>query len=309
MRWRFVVTLVLFGIGTASAVYAAGLTVKPASLRVSVPWGETAQAQLLVSNTTDAPGMYQVAVEPATAGTAAPDGFRLAPGESQLVNVTVRGRYRLAAPVVAVAALPLDQRGVAVGSGVKVPLDVQVLAPWWLVSLAWVLPLLAVGWWWVLRRRTTARSLPAWTVMAVAGIGLAAALTVGLLAVADWPVRRLSTPPVATPTNISQTYRLTVDFGGGRRQTWEYPAGVESATAFALTQRVAQRQAIELTVRDYGSLGVLLTGIGDVHNDVRAKKYWYQWVNGEFARASASRITLAPGDHVEWRYVSEMQPE
>ncbi len=295
----------LFGLSTRS--YAAGLTVKPAALRVAVPWGETAQTQLLVSNTTDAPGMYQAAVEPAAAGTAAPDGFRLAPGESQLLTVNVRGRLRLGSATVAVAALPLDQRGVAVGSGVKVPLDVQVLMPWWLVGLGWALPLLAIGWWWVRRRR--AGSLQPWAAATLAAIGIASVGLVGLLAVADWPVRQAGVLPRVTATNTVQTYRLTVDFGGGRRQTWEYPAGVESANAFALTQRVARQQGIELAVRDYGSLGVLLTGIGDVRNDIRAKTYWYLWVNGQFARTSASGITLVPGDHVEWRYVSEMKPE
>lgn len=304
----FIGLIALFGVlRLLTNSYAAGLTVKPAALRVSVPWGGTVQAPILVSNTTDTPGMYRVGVEPPSAGVAAPDGFRLIPGESQLLTVTVPGRWRSSSAVVAIAALPLDNRGVAVGSGVKVPLEVRALLPWWLVSLTWVLPLLAVGWWLVRRRR--AGSLPPWAAVTLAAIAIASVGLTGLLAVADWPVRSGAPIPTATPLPAAQTYQLTIDFGAGKRQTWEHPAGAESITAFALTQTVAQRQGVELAVRDYGSLGILLTGIGDVHNDVRAKQYWYLWVNGQFARASASRITLAPGDHVEWRYVSEMKPE
>lgn len=293
---------------TVASAQAAGLTVKPASLRVSVPWGGAIKTELLVTNTTDVPGMYQVAMEPASAGTVTPDGFRLAPGETQLLTVNVARRWLAGAANVAVVALPLDGSGVAVGSGVKVPLHTEVLMPWWLVSLAWLLPLLAIGWRWLRRGRLTQRDwVPNWVALGIATIIVASVGLVALLAVADWPVRSTQRTALPTTVNVSQSHRLTVDFGDDQPLEAEVPA-TASATAFSLLEMAAAQQRVAVESRDYGSLGVLVTGIGGVYNDVRTKKYWYVWVNGEFARASASRITLAPGDHVEWRYVNEMQP-
>lgn len=306
MRWWRIVTItIIFCLGFATA-QAAGLTVKPSSLRVSVPWGGTAQTQVLVSNTTDAPAMYQAAVEPVSAGTVAPDGFRLQPGESQLLTVNARGRLRPRSATVAVAALPLDTRGVAVGSGVRVPLQVRVLLPWWAVSLSWVLPLLVLAVGWRLTRRRRAGSLPPWAAATLAAIAIASVGLTGLLVVADWPVRPAAPPPTAV--GPSRPWTMTVDFGNGQPRSYSEPA-TGAATAYSLLQAVAQREQMPVEGRDYGQLGVLVTGINGVRNDPRARTYWYWWVNGQFGRVSASRYPLQPGDRLAWRYVSELKPE
>lgn len=52
---------------------------------------------------------------------------------------------------------------------------------------------------------------------------------------------------------------------------------------------------------DYGSLGILVAGIGDKENG-QSEKYWQYFVNGQQPMVGAGKYLLNGGETVEWKF-------
>lgn len=96
---------------------------------------------------------------------------------------------------------------------------------------------------------------------------------------------------------------LKVDFGAGGVLSFENISLPEETTVFALLEKVAAENNLELGFKDYGELGVMVESIGSMTNDAAADLWWQYWVNGDYAEIGASNHQLQDGDSVEWKYI------
>jgi len=72
-------------------------------------------------------------------------------------------------------------------------------------------------------------------------------------------------------------------------------------TVLGLLEAEAQKNGLALKTKDYGDLGVLVEGIGDVLNG-QDNKYWQYFVDGEQVMIGAGQSKLKGGERVEWRF-------
>ncbi|MFH0873864.1 MAG: DUF4430 domain-containing protein [Candidatus Komeilibacteria bacterium] len=68
-----------------------------------------------------------------------------------------------------------------------------------------------------------------------------------------------------------------------------------------VTQQLAAKNNLNWVTKDYGSMGVLVTQIGDKKNGDQ-NKYWQYWINKQQVQTAANAYILRPNDVIEWRF-------
>jgi len=121
----FIVQSSLFMVQSAEAI---GLAVEPRILNLKAEQGQPKITEILVTNVSAEPALFQV--YPESFGddiTAAPQNFRLEAKANQIVKITVLAKTpKKIATNIAVLAKPLGVTGFITGSGVKVPLNIEI---------------------------------------------------------------------------------------------------------------------------------------------------------------------------------------
>lgn len=72
-------------------------------------------------------------------------------------------------------------------------------------------------------------------------------------------------------------------------------------TVLDLLAKTAKDNELAFKTQDFGSLGKLVTQIGQNSNG-QDNKYWQYWVNGEFAQIGAGQYQLKGGERIEWKF-------
>lgn len=84
----------------------------------------------------------------------------------------------------------------------------------------------------------------------------------------------------------------------GIEETLSYIAK-EDASVLDILTHIAKGRSLEVTTKDYGALGVLVTAIGDKENGTDGK-YWQYKVNGEMPQVGADVYVPKEGDVTAW---------
>lgn len=129
-----VISVIFFSLFNLNPAGAVGLVIKPKELNLSAQARKEATAEFLVINVAAEPALYKVSPDAlADKIKLEPADFQLEPNASQLVKVKVKisepGRYQTD---ISIIARPLGAGGLAVASGVKLPLTIVVGGlVWW----------------------------------------------------------------------------------------------------------------------------------------------------------------------------------
>jgi hypothetical protein len=105
-----------------------------------------------------------------------------------------------------------------------------------------------------------------------------------------------------------QTVALTVDFGDGRRLTWNaipWQDGmtVDAALAHAAAHPGAETSDLDLSYIQHGvGASAFLSELGGVANEGAGGRNWTYRVNGQRADRSFAVYVLQPGDQVLWTF-------
>ncbi len=106
---------------------------------------------------------------------------------------------------------------------------------------------------------------------------------------------------VAERASAQRTASIQLDFGDGNARTFNTLFS-EGESLFTVLQRVAGENDIGFDYKEYGSLGMLVTKIGDKENGDN-ERYWQYWVNGKYAMVGVSFYGVRASDIIEWRFV------
>lgn len=74
---------------------------------------------------------------------------------------------------------------------------------------------------------------------------------------------------------------------------------MQGESVLALTERASGANNWQFETKDYGSLGLLVTKIGEKENS-QDNKYWHYYVNGQLADIGAGNYKLNGGEKIEW---------
>ena len=116
-----------------------------------------------------------------------------------------------------------------------------------------------------------------------------------------------SAPVIKAPSSLnedtSSEVSLMFDFGDGNITSEVFDISkYDSSTVWSITQSLAKKEGIEVSFKEYDSLGVLVEAIDNYRNS-GVEKAWQYWVNNEYATVSSSLYTLSGGEVVMWKYV------
>jgi len=129
--------LTLLGLFFGSTVLAVGIGAKPKKLDLEIKTGALSNAEILITNVSDQPGVYQVKPDSLEKNIKlTPADFQLNPGQSQLVNLEINfNRPGKFATNLSIVATPLQAGGLVAGTGVKIPVDISVsgVPIWWVI--------------------------------------------------------------------------------------------------------------------------------------------------------------------------------
>lgn len=82
----------------------------------------------------------------------------------------------------------------------------------------------------------------------------------------------------------------------------EYPVQTEvNSSLLAVLQKIKD---LPIVTKDYGTLGVLITKIGDQENGAGGK-FWQYWLNKKYGTLGVSKQLVKSGDLIEWRFLAE----
>ncbi len=99
---------------------------------------------------------------------------------------------------------------------------------------------------------------------------------------------------------------IILDYGDGNITTYDNLVVNANENLMQLMQKAAKDNHIALAYKDYGSLGMLITQIGEKVNGT-SSRYWQYWVNNKISAVGASSYTVRPGDVIEWKFISSKQ--
>lgn len=122
------ILLFLFGVKNVSAI---GVGVKPKEIDISARMGKKIETKILIVNPDSEPYFYHVYPDSlADKITINPADFRLEPNGSQTVAVAAKfWMPGMINTVISVVGKPLNQTGMPVSAGVKIPISISVLWP------------------------------------------------------------------------------------------------------------------------------------------------------------------------------------
>lgn len=74
-----------------------------------------------------------------------------------------------------------------------------------------------------------------------------------------------------------------------------------NSTVFDALKQAATAYGLTLDTKDYGDLGVLVNGIGDLIGG-QDGNYWSYYVNGTLATVAVNKQIVQPGDQIEFKF-------
>ncbi|MDD5110810.1 MAG: DUF4430 domain-containing protein [Patescibacteria group bacterium] len=111
--------------------------------------------------------------------------------------------------------------------------------------------------------------------------------------------------PLGASVAPTSTGSVLFDFGDGRISSYAGVALIPRQSVWEFMQELERSRGVQISTRDYGGdLGIRVTGIGGVGEDVSTGRYWHYWVNQQFAEVGVSNYRLSPGDQVMWKYTT-----
>ncbi|OGY45104.1 MAG: hypothetical protein A2729_05455 [Candidatus Buchananbacteria bacterium RIFCSPHIGHO2_01_FULL_39_14] len=138
-RFLLVIIVSSFIFGFSRMAEAVGVAVKPKEINLAVAAGEKAKTEFLVINSTGEPAIYQVILDGQNSAIKIqPSEFLLASGQSQIIKIAARFFWpKNYSGLISVIARPPGASGLITGSGVKLPIRIEVYGrPWILLSVS-----------------------------------------------------------------------------------------------------------------------------------------------------------------------------
>ncbi|TSC75781.1 MAG: hypothetical protein G01um101431_1108 [Parcubacteria group bacterium Gr01-1014_31] len=122
---------IVAGVLSALPGNAAGLSVRPASLRLSGPAGEPVAGEFLVTNIMPEPAAYTIQPPDGVALAIEPEAFQLNPGASERVALRYRpSGWRTRSVDVLVVARPLQGSAIRIATGIRYPVELAAEHAW-----------------------------------------------------------------------------------------------------------------------------------------------------------------------------------
>lgn len=108
-------------------------------------------------------------------------------------------------------------------------------------------------------------------------------------------------PENSNSVQPSKVASLTIEFDSNNLREVENIYNVQGQTVLELLKTVAQENNLPVMTRDYGSLGVMVTQIGDKING-QDNKYWQYYINGKYSEIGAGSYKLTGSEKIDWRF-------
>lgn len=154
MRFKLfaIICLFLFSFFFYDSVFAIGIGANPSSLDLEMKLNEVKESEILVYNISRDPEIFQIFPDELNDWIKVePDNFRLEAGETKKIKIIVsakkEGRFAIDLSIV---ANPLDRQNFSIGSGLKIPLRLNIKGQEKSIFLASVLEGLKRGLSWLL---------------------------------------------------------------------------------------------------------------------------------------------------------------
>jgi hypothetical protein len=110
-------------------------------------------------------------------------------------------------------------------------------------------------------------------------------------------------PTVNVPAKIKAATVL-IKFSDNEVREIQNVSITKDETVLDLTDKVAKENNLIFKTKDYGSLGVLITQIGEKING-QDNMYWQFLVDDKYSEIGASLYKLQGGEKIEWRFAKD----
>ncbi len=116
------------------------------------------------------------------------------------------------------------------------------------------------------------------------------------------PILKDAAPKQTTPTSTPQQITATLSIEGFSPSVFHY-SFTTSTTVLEYLRRVNQDYPVlNLKLKNYQDLGVLVVGLGALING-QDNKYWHYFVNGDLPLVGADKYVFQDGDLIEWKFI------
>ena len=128
-------------------------------------------------------------------------------------------------------------------------------------------------------------------------------LVVGFLLGQSWqlPEAIVNSPANEQDASLSKSVTYSLNFTPNEVTEFQEVALAANQTVLDLLKELGAKNNLEVQTKDYGSLGILVTKIGDKENG-QENKYWQYFVNALKPQIGADRYQLVGGEMVEWKF-------
>jgi len=128
MKFKILIILFFSFLFSFNSVLAIGIGVKPSFLDLELKVGQSKEVKILVYNISQEAGIFQVFPDELNEWIKIePNNFRLEAGENKEIKIIVSAKEGGGKAInLSVLASPLDRRSFSVGSGLKIPLRLNV---------------------------------------------------------------------------------------------------------------------------------------------------------------------------------------
>ncbi len=131
-------------------------------------------------------------------------------------------------------------------------------------------------------------------------------LVVGFLLGQSWqlPEAIVNSPANEQAASLSKSVTYSLNFTANEVTEFQEVALAANQTVLDLLKELGAKNNLEVQTKDYGSLGILVTKIGDKENG-QDNKYWQYFVDGQQPMVGADKYVLNGGESVEWKFEAD----
>lgn len=128
---KFLLLTIFIILLSPTAVSAVGVSVKPSKLKIEALVNELTSVSFEVKNPSDIVSVYDVYLDDFSDWIKpAPSSFTLEAGESKKIRLQIKPQNeKIVGTIVSVVTRPLSDRKFQANSGIKVPLEINVITP------------------------------------------------------------------------------------------------------------------------------------------------------------------------------------
>ncbi len=123
-----ILLILIVSLFAANFAWAAALKVRPASIKVEIPYGVLAKTELMIENPGNNVALFEVYPDNFSDWIRIkPESFTLEQGEKQRVILEIKNQEAgVFSTMISVVAKPLSSRKFQANSGIKIPLQVRI---------------------------------------------------------------------------------------------------------------------------------------------------------------------------------------